>query len=115
METRIIRLKDRRVFAANLNDLFTSVLAAIGVLGAASSALPVDTAAEAVLAAGEALAGVALLWAIVGELREMRAGVDRDGGGISWLHLFAAAVLIAECAQSYHDRGRSHAPSRSPP
>ena len=111
MESRVIHLKDRRVIAANLNDLFTSVIAAFGVLGAASSALPADTAAEALLAAGEVLLGVALLAAIVGELRELRAGVDRDGARISWLHLFAGAVLVAECVQSYHDRGRVPRPA----
>jgi len=106
MEARVIRLKDRRVMGANMSDLIGSVVAAFGILGAASSALPADTMAEALLAAAEVVVGVGLLVAIIGEVREMRAGVDRDGTGIPWLHLFAAAVLVAECAQSYHDRGR---------
>lgn len=105
-ETRTIRLRDRRVLAANVSDLGTSAIAAFGILGAASGALPVSTATDAVSAAAEAVAGVALLVAIAGELREIRAGVDRDVGRVSWVTLFAALVLIAECVQSYHERGR---------
>jgi hypothetical protein len=109
--TRIIRLDDRRAMAANVSDLGTNAIAAFGVLSAASGALPVTTASGAIIAAAEAVAGIALLLAIVGELREMRAGVDDDVGRISWVTLFAAVVLIAECVQSYHDRGRVPRPA----
>lgn len=110
-EPRIIRLHDRRVMAANMSDLGGNAIAAFGVLAAVSGALPVTTAAGAVIAAAEAVAGVALLVAIVGEVREMRAGVDHDVGRISWVTLFAAAVLIAECVQSYYEKGRVPRPA----
>lgn len=110
-EPRIIRLHDRGVTAANVSDLGGNAIAAFGVLTAVSDALPVATAAGAVIAAAEAMAGVALLVAIAGELREMRAGVDRDVGRISWVTLFAAVVLIAECVQSYHEEGRVPRPA----
>ncbi|HEX8670400.1 MAG TPA: hypothetical protein VF710_00850 [Longimicrobium sp.] len=109
--TRIIRLDDRRAMAANVSDLGTNAIAAFGVLSAASGALPVTTTAGAIIAAAEAVAGIALLVAIVGELREMRAGVDDDAGKIAWVTLFAAVVLIAECVQSYHDKGRVSRPT----
>lgn len=109
--TRIIRLQDRRVMAANASDLGGNAIAAFGVLTAASGALPVTTAAGAVIAAAEAVAGIALLVAIVGEVREMRAGVDHDVGRISWVTLFAAVVLIAECVHSYHEKGRIPRPT----
>ena len=109
--TRTIRLHDRRVMAANVTDLGGNAIAAFGVLGAVSGALPVTTVAGAVIAAAEAVAGVALLVAIAGELREMRAGVDHDVGRISWVTLFAAVVLIAECVQSYHEKGRVPRPA----
>jgi hypothetical protein len=110
-EPRTIRLHDRRVMAANVSDLGTNAIAAFAILAAVSDALPVTTAAGAIIAAAEAVAGVALLVAIVGELREMRAGVDHDVGRISWVTLFAAVVLIAECVQSYHEKGRVPRPT----
>jgi hypothetical protein len=110
-ETRTIRVRDRRVMAANVSDLGTNAIAAFGVLSAVSGALPVTTAAGAIIAAAEAVAGVALLVAIVGELREMRAGVDHDVGGIAWVTLFAGVVLIAECVQSYYEKGRVPRPA----
>jgi hypothetical protein len=97
--------------AANLSDLGTNAIAAFAILAAVRSSLPVTTAAGAVIAAAEAVAGVALLAAIVGEVREMRAGVDHDAGRISWVTLFAALVLIAECFQSYHEKGRVPRPT----
>ena len=97
--------------AANVSDLGANAIAAFGVLSAASGALPVTTTSGAVIAAAEAVAGIALLVAIVGELREMRAGVDDDVGRISWVTLFAAVVLIAECVQSYYEKGRVPRPA----
>ena len=97
--------------AANVSDLGANAIAAFGVLSAASGAFPVTTTAGAVIAAAEAAAGIALLIAIVGEVREMRAGVDDDVGRISWVTLFAAVVLIAECVQSYHEKGRVPRPA----
>jgi hypothetical protein len=110
-KTRTIRLHDQRMLAANVSDLGTNAIPAFGILAAASGALPVSTATDAVIAAAEAVAGVALLVAIAGELREIRAGVDRDVGSVSWVTLFAAVVLIAECVQSYHERGRVPRPT----
>jgi len=109
--TRTIRLNDRRVMAANMSDLGGNAIAAVAVLAAVSGALPVTTVAGAIIAAAEVVACVALLVAIVGELREMRAGVDHDVGRISWVTLFAVVVLIAECAQSYHEKGRVPRPA----
>jgi hypothetical protein len=109
--TRTIRLHDRRVMAANASDLGANAIAAFGVLAAITGALPVTTVAGAVIAAAEAVAGVALLVAIGGELRQMRAGVDHDTGRISWVTLFAALVLIAECVQSYYEKGRVPRPA----
>jgi hypothetical protein len=110
-EPRTIRLHDRRVMAANVSDLGTNAIAAFAILAAVSAALPVTTVVGAVIAAAEAVAGVALLVAIVGELREMRAGVDDDAARISWVTLFAGLVLVAECVQSYHEKGRVPRPT----
>lgn len=106
MTPETLHLRDGRVLAANLYDLVLNAVAAFGVMGAAMRSLPVSTVAGGLLAGAEALAGGALLVAIVGELREIRAGVDRDTDGIAWVTLFAGVVLAAECLHVYLDRGR---------
>jgi hypothetical protein len=106
MTPQTLHLRDRRVFVANLYDLGANALAAIGVLGAVARSLPVSTPGGILLALAEALAGGALLVAIVGELREIRAGVDDDEGRIAWVTLFAGVVLAAECLHVYLERGR---------
>ncbi|MBD0320235.1 MAG: hypothetical protein ICV87_07875 [Gemmatimonadetes bacterium] len=110
MEPRTIHLNDRRVLAANANDLVGHGVAAFGVLGAVSGSFPPRTAGETVLAAAQVAAGVALLAAIAREVWEIRSGFDRDHG-ISWVNLFAAAVLTAGLVQRYQTTGRFSRPA----
>lgn len=110
MQPKTIHLKDRRMLAANVNDLLGHGVAAFGVLGAVSGSFPPRTTAEMVLAAAQVVAGVALLAAIAREVWEIRAGVDRPHG-ISWVNLFAAAVLTAGLVQGYHTTGRFSRPT----
>lgn len=91
MEPVTIHLKDRRVLAANANDLLGHGVAAFGVLGAVPGSFPPRTPADTILAAAQVVAGIALLVAIVREVWEIRAEVDRDHG-ISWVNLFAGPV-----------------------
>lgn len=110
MESVTIHLKDRRVLAANANDLLGHGVAAFGVLGAVSGSFPPRTPADTILAAAQGVAAIALLAAIVREVWEIRSGVDRDHG-ISWVNLFAAAVLTAGLVQRYQTTGRFSRPA----
>jgi hypothetical protein len=110
MEPVTIHIKDRRVLVANANDLLGHAVAAFGVLGAVSGSFPPRDAAETILAAAQAVAGVALLVAIAREVWEIRSGIDRDHG-ISWVNLFAAAVLTAGLVQRYDATGRFSRPT----
>ena len=110
MEPTTIHFKDRRVLAANANDLLGHGVAALGVLGAVTGSQPPRTTAGTILMAAQAVAGVALAVAIVREVWEIRGNVDRDHG-ISWTNLFAAAVLFAGLVQSYQTTGRFSRPT----
>jgi hypothetical protein len=109
MEPVTIHLRDRRLLAANANDLLGHGVAAFGVLGAVSGSFPPRTPADTILAAAQGVAGIALLVAIVREVWEIRAKVDRDHG-ISWVNLFAAVVLTAGLVQRYQTTGRFSRP-----
>ncbi len=108
VEPATVVLRDRRIFVAKANELLGSAVAGAGILTAAAGSFPVRTAADAGIAAASVVAGVLLLGAVAREIREMRSGAPE--GGISWVNVFAAAVMCAELVQRYEDRGRIFRP-----
>ncbi|HEX8693914.1 MAG TPA: hypothetical protein VF746_15940 [Longimicrobium sp.] len=108
-EPVVIPLRDRREHFAAALELLTQGFAAFTILSAGLDALRA-AGADRTLGYVELAAGVLLLGAIVREVRALRRGEGQDAA-VSWVNLFAAAVIFVEVWQRVDAGGKFSRPT----
>lgn len=112
MNEQIIPIQDRAQSVAGAAEQVGHMAAAVGVLGAAASQLPLRTPGEALLFAAECTAGAALAVVIVREARQrFRKGGEERAHGRNWVSLFAGAVLLLDWYLGVRGGGKLVSPS----